>query len=160
MFSYISVEQRASNDHPLRTIPLLVDGVLHQLGPRFDSIYAKSARPSIAPEQGRLDVTFANCRLQFGSLWLQFLFRYSTLELNEAMELADELLAAAEDTKNPAMLLAGNTARGTTLYFLGKLVSANEHLEKALAVFRPPAALSGTCARKPTHARAIPAILR
>ena len=59
MFSYISVEQRASNDHPLRTIPLLVDGVLHQLGPRFDSIYAKSARPSIAPEQGRLDVTFA-----------------------------------------------------------------------------------------------------
>jgi tetratricopeptide (TPR) repeat protein len=51
------------------------------------------------------------------------------------MELADELLAAAEDTKDPAMLLAGNTARGVILFFLGELVPANEHLEKALAVF-------------------------
>jgi class 3 adenylate cyclase/tetratricopeptide (TPR) repeat protein len=68
-------------------------------------------------------------------LWLQWLFRYSTRELDKAMELADELLAAAEDTKDPAMLLAGNTARGVILFFLGELVPANEHLEKALAVF-------------------------
>ena len=33
------------------------------------------------------------------------------------------------------MLLTGNFARGATLFFLGELVSANEHLEKALAVF-------------------------
>ena len=33
------------------------------------------------------------------------------------------------------MLLSGNCARGTTLFFLGEFVSANEHLEKALAVF-------------------------
>jgi tetratricopeptide (TPR) repeat protein len=33
------------------------------------------------------------------------------------------------------MLLSGNFARGATLFFLGELVSANEHLEKALAAF-------------------------
>jgi hypothetical protein len=73
--------------------------------------------------------------LAFRSLWLQWLFRYPTRELDKAMELAEEILAAAEDTKDPAILLSGNAARGTTLYFLGKLASANEHLEKALAVF-------------------------
>jgi hypothetical protein len=41
MFSYISAEQRVPSDHPLRTIRLMVDGVLRQLGPRFDSIYAR-----------------------------------------------------------------------------------------------------------------------
>ena len=32
MFSYISSERRVSNDQPLRTIRLMVDGVLRQLG--------------------------------------------------------------------------------------------------------------------------------
>jgi hypothetical protein len=31
MFSYISAEQRVPSDHPLRTIRLMVDGVLRQL---------------------------------------------------------------------------------------------------------------------------------
>jgi hypothetical protein len=53
MFSYISAEQRVSNHHPLRTIRLMVDGVLRQLWPRFDSIYAKNGRPSIPPENVR-----------------------------------------------------------------------------------------------------------
>ena len=61
--------------------------------------------------------------------------RWWKLELDNALELADELLATAEDVKDPAMLLTGNYARGTTLLLLGELVSANEHLEKALAVF-------------------------
>jgi hypothetical protein len=54
MFSYTSAEQRVSDDHPLRTIRLLVDGVLRQLAPRFDSIYAKSGRPNwIVQHSGR-----------------------------------------------------------------------------------------------------------
>ena len=57
------------------------------------------------------------------------------LELHNALELADELLAQPRMLKDPAMLLSGNCARGTTLLELGELVSANEHLEKALAVF-------------------------
>ena len=73
--------------------------------------------------------------LAFRTLSGQWLFRYWKLELDKALELADELLAAAEDAKNPAMLLIGNSARGGTLFELGELVSANEYLEKALAVF-------------------------
>ena len=57
------------------------------------------------------------------------------LELDKALELADELLAAAEDVQDSAMLLAGHYARGATLHHLGELISANEHLEKALAAF-------------------------
>ena len=73
--------------------------------------------------------------LAFRALYGQWLMRWWKLELHNALELADELLAAAEDVKDPAMLLTGNRARGTTLLYLGELVSANEHLEKALAVF-------------------------
>ena len=73
--------------------------------------------------------------LAFRALYGQWIMRWWKLELHNALELADELLAAAEDVKDPAMLLAGNSARGATLFHLGELVSANEHLEKALAVF-------------------------
>ena len=73
--------------------------------------------------------------LAFRPLFGQWLFRYWKLELDKALELADELLAAAENAKDPAMLLIGNTARGDTLFELGELVSALEYLEKALAVF-------------------------
>ena len=73
--------------------------------------------------------------LAFRPLLGQWLMRNWKLELHTALELADELLAAAEDAKDPAMLLCGNYARGVSLYSLGELVSASEHLEKALAVF-------------------------
>ena len=73
--------------------------------------------------------------LAFRALYGQWIMRWWKLETDKAMELADELLAAAEDVKDPAMLLVGNSARGSTLLQLGELVSANEHLEKALAVF-------------------------
>jgi tetratricopeptide (TPR) repeat protein len=73
--------------------------------------------------------------LAIRTLWLQWLFRYSRLELDKAMQLADELLATAKDTKDPAMLFAGNTAHGVILLFLGELAPASEHLEKALALF-------------------------
>jgi predicted ATPase len=61
--------------------------------------------------------------------------RWWKLELDNAMELADELLAIAEDAKDPAMLLSANWARGTILFLLSEFISANEHLEKALTVF-------------------------
>jgi len=73
--------------------------------------------------------------LAFHALWGQWVTRWWKLELHTALELAGELLAAAEDAKDPAMFLVGNHARGTTLFFLGEFISAIEHLEKALAVF-------------------------
>ena len=51
IFSYLSPEQRVRKDHPLRAIRAMVDAVLKQLSPRFDTMYAKVGRPSIPPEQ-------------------------------------------------------------------------------------------------------------
>jgi len=73
--------------------------------------------------------------LAFRALYGQWVMPWWKQELHDALELAGELLAVAEDVKDPAMLLCGNFARGAGLLELGELVSANEHLEKALAVF-------------------------
>jgi transposase len=50
MFSYVSLEQRVPEDHPLRAVRQLTDGVLRSLDAEFDALYAGSGRPSIAPE--------------------------------------------------------------------------------------------------------------
>jgi transposase len=50
MFSYVSLEQRVPQDHPLRAVRKLTDSVLRTLSPEFDALYADSGRPSIAPE--------------------------------------------------------------------------------------------------------------
>ena len=51
MWSYISPEQRIPQDHPLRALRTLVDAVLKELSPRFSQLYAKTGRPSVAPER-------------------------------------------------------------------------------------------------------------
>src|SRR6202051_949877 len=50
MFSYLTLEQRVPEDHPLREIRTLTDGVLQSLDAEFDTLYSASGRPSIAPE--------------------------------------------------------------------------------------------------------------
>ena len=50
MFSYVSLEQRVPEDHPLRAVRKLTDGVLRSLDAEFDELYQASGRPSIAPE--------------------------------------------------------------------------------------------------------------
>jgi transposase len=51
MFSYISPEARVPQDHPLRAIRMLVDEVLGELSPRFETLYSRVGRPSIPPEK-------------------------------------------------------------------------------------------------------------
>src|SRR5579872_5474815 len=51
VFSYISPEQRVPQDHPLRPLRVMTDEALQQLQPRFNRLYAKTGRPSIAPEK-------------------------------------------------------------------------------------------------------------
>jgi transposase len=50
MFSYLTMEQRVPQDHPLREIRKLTDTVLRSLSGEFDKLYSTSGRPSIAPE--------------------------------------------------------------------------------------------------------------
>src|SRR5215469_61805 len=51
VFSYISPEQRVPQDHPLRSLRAMTDEALQQLQRRFNRLYAKTGRPSIAPEK-------------------------------------------------------------------------------------------------------------
>jgi hypothetical protein len=46
----LSPEARVRRDHPLRAIRAMVDVVLTQLSPRFNSMYADLGWPSIPPE--------------------------------------------------------------------------------------------------------------
>ncbi len=50
MFSYVTLEQRVPQDHPLREVRRITDVVLGSLNDEFDSLYSASGRPSIAPE--------------------------------------------------------------------------------------------------------------
>ena len=49
LFSYVRLEKRIPEDHPLRPIRKLVDDVLTQMSTRLDALYAATGRPSIAP---------------------------------------------------------------------------------------------------------------
>ena len=51
VWSYIPLEQRVPADHPLRPLRAMVDGVLAELSPQFNRLYARVGRPSIPPEQ-------------------------------------------------------------------------------------------------------------
>lgn len=50
LFSYLSVEDRIPQDHPLRAMRKLVDPILSALSPRFATLYSDLGRPSIPPE--------------------------------------------------------------------------------------------------------------
>jgi transposase len=51
MFSYVSLEDRVPQDHPLRAIRRITDRALQRLSPRFGTLYVNFGRPSIPPEQ-------------------------------------------------------------------------------------------------------------
>jgi hypothetical protein len=44
MWSYIPLEQRIPEDHPLRPIRQMVDRVLREMSPEFDGLYSKVGR--------------------------------------------------------------------------------------------------------------------
>src|SRR5512133_3465664 len=51
MFSYVSLEDRIPEAHPLRGVRKLADAVLAEMSKEFDGMYAKIGRPSIPPER-------------------------------------------------------------------------------------------------------------
>ena len=51
MFSYVSLEERVPQDHPLRAIRGITDRALERLSPRFGTLYINFGRPSIPPEK-------------------------------------------------------------------------------------------------------------
>src|SRR4051794_17713518 len=51
LFSYVDLETRVGNDHPLRTIRSLVNEALSAFSPDFSAMYSRMGRPSIPPEK-------------------------------------------------------------------------------------------------------------
>jgi hypothetical protein len=51
MFSYITLEERVPEGHPLRPIRKMTDRALAEMSPEFDQLYSAVGRPSIAPER-------------------------------------------------------------------------------------------------------------
>ena len=113
MFSYISAEQRVPKDHPLRAIRVMGDTALKQLGPCFDAIYARSGRPSIAPEKLlralllQVLYTVRSERLLMEQLDYNFLFRWFV-----GLRIDDPVWDATVFTKNRERLLEGEVAEG------------------------------------------------
>jgi transposase len=51
MFSYLTLEQRVPEKHPLRAVRNLVDQVLAEMSASFEALYSKVGRPSVPPER-------------------------------------------------------------------------------------------------------------
>jgi transposase len=111
MFSYISPEQRVPQDHPLRTIRVLVDAVLKALSPQFDQLYSDTGRPSIAPEKLlralllQVLYTIRSERLLMEQLNYNLLFRWFV-----GLNMDDAVWDASTFSKNRERLLEGDVA--------------------------------------------------
>src|ERR1051325_1477029 len=112
MYSYISPEQRVPADHPLRPLRKMTDEIFKQLSPRFDKLYSRVGRPSIAPERLLrallLQVLYSvrSERMLMEQLEYNLLFRWFVgLGMDEAV------WAPTTFTKNRDRLLDGAIAR-------------------------------------------------
>ena len=63
LFSYVDLEARVRQDHPLRAIRLLVNAALSELEREFAGLYSPLGRPSIAPSRSMTSAAFAGRRV-------------------------------------------------------------------------------------------------
>ena len=111
MYSYISPEQRVPADHPLRPLRKMTDEIFKQLSPRFDKLYSRVGRPSIAPERLLrallLQVLYSvrSERMLMEQLQYNLLFRWFV-----GLNMDDEVWNATTFSKNRDRLLRGEIA--------------------------------------------------
>jgi transposase len=111
MFSYVALEKRIPQDHPLRPMREMVDAALKRLSPRFSSVYADRGRPSIPPERLLrallLQVLFSirSERLLMEQLEYNLLFRWFV-----GLGIDDPVWVPTVFTKNRDRLLQGEVA--------------------------------------------------
>src|SRR2546429_9709065 len=112
MWSYVPMERRTPADPPLRAMRQLVDALLRELSPRFDELYSRVGRPSIAPEKLlsalllQVLYTIRSERLLMEQLDYNLLFRWFV-----GLEMDDPVWNATVFTKNRERLLGGEIAR-------------------------------------------------
>jgi transposase len=112
MFSYISAEKRVPQDHPLRSLRMMVDVILKDLSPLFETLYSNTGRPSIAPEKLlrtlllQVLYTVRSERLLMEQLDYNLLFRWFV-----GLSMDDPVWDATVFSKNRDRLLEGDIAR-------------------------------------------------
>src|SRR5271169_4690572 len=130
MFSYVSMEERVPQDHPLRPIRRLVEQILATMSKRFDELYAENGRPSIPPERLlralilQVFYSIRSERLLMEQLDYNLLFRWFV-----GLEIDDRVWDPTVYTKNRDRLLNQEVAQA----FFGQVkeqaagLMSNEH---------------------------------
>lgn len=110
-FSYISPEERVPDDHPLRPIRQMVNGALRRLSPRFETLYSRTGRPSVPPEQLlralllQVLYTIRSERMLMEQLEYNLLFRWFV-----GLDMDESVWDPTTFTKNRERLLEGEVA--------------------------------------------------
>ena len=126
VFSYVSLEDRVPQEHPLRFIRKLVDEIFRAMGKEFDRLYAKTGRPSIPPERLlralllQIFYSVRSERLLTEQLSYNLLFRWFV-----GMEMDEPVWNHAVFSKNRERLLNQDVARA---FFASVLAQAKPHL--------------------------------
>src|SRR5260370_14454115 len=111
VFSYVTAEKRVPRDHPLRPLRALTDEALQQVKYRLNRLYAKTGRPSIAPEKLLrallLQVLYSvrSERILMEQLDYNLLFRWFV-----GLNMDDAIWDVAGFTKNRQRFLDGDMA--------------------------------------------------
>ena len=112
MFSYVSPEERVPENHPLRRIRRMVDEALQGLDKKFEELYSRTGRPSIAPEKLmralllQMLYSVRSERMLMEQLNYNLLFRWFV-----GMNMDERVWDASTFSKNRERLLAGDVAR-------------------------------------------------
>ena len=124
MFSYVHLEDRVPEDHPLRAVRELTNEALRRISRRLSARYSHTGRPSIAPEQ-LLRALLLQClytvrseRLLMEQLDYNLLFRWFV-----GLEMDDPVWDATVFSKNRERLLEGDVAEA---FFQAVVAQARE----------------------------------
>src|SRR3982751_4569706 len=122
MFSYLSPEERVPEKHPLRAMRRMTDEVLKGLWAKFNELYSRTGRPSIAPEKLlralllQILYTVRSERLLMEQLQYNLLFRWFV-----GLNMDEPVWVATVFTKNRDRLLEGEIA---SLFFASVVAKA------------------------------------
>lgn len=132
IYSYISPEQRVRENHPLRKIRTMADEALKNMSARFNQMYAKTGRPSIAPEKLlraqliQMLYSVRSERLLMEEIDYSVLYRWFV-----GMNLDEPVWDVTVFTKNRNRLLEGDVAREFLVEVVGQAqaqgLTSDEH---------------------------------
>lgn len=128
MFSYVSLEERVPQEHPLRAIRKAVDEILRAMAKELDGMYARTGRPSVPPERllraALLQIFYSvrSERMLMEQMNYNLLFRWFV-----GLELDEPVWNHAVFSKNRERLLNQEVARE---FFRRVLAQTKPHLSE------------------------------